>query len=429
MLLLHLADIHFRDGEVGTAMDPNAHLRNEILRDAEEQVKALGQAPDVIVISGDVAFAAEASEFAYALSWLETLCARCGASPAAVFVVPGNHDASRKVSSRHVIQALHKTIKGASDIGLEATIRGLLTDPETGRYLYESLDAYNDFAGRFFCSLLPPERTIASRDLTLNDGSTLRLSGFNSAFVSSAADKKGDLFVDPACLQLKRERGIVHLAVCHHPCSWLRDGDSLSDFLNDVAKIQLFGHEHTNRISLGRDWVRVHASAAHPDKTETGWEPGYNLIALRVDNTDGERRLQVDVHVRVWQTRPGQFRPKMDNASAVFQQSIPLEAWTPPAAPPVVTPVTVQPAEQGPAVTVDLERTEQMDTLREISVRFFKLTLSQKSSIAGKLNLLEEEDANQPDFERFMRVFVRARQRGLIADLDREVKAAAAGGH
>ena len=65
-----------------------------------------------------------------------------------------------------------------------------------------------------------------------------------------------------------------------------------------------------------------------------------------------------------------------------------------------------------------------MDSLREISIRFFKLTLSQKSAIAGKLNLLEEEDTNQPDFERFRRVFLRARDRGLVADLDREIKSA-----
>ena len=50
----------------------------------------------------------------------------------------------------------------------------------------------------------------------------------------------------------------------------------------------------------------------------------------------------------------------------------------------------------------------------------------QKSAIAGKLNLLEEEDADQPDFERFRRVFLRARGRGIVSDLDREVREAAA---
>jgi hypothetical protein len=65
-----------------------------------------------------------------------------------------------------------------------------------------------------------------------------------------------------------------------------------------------------------------------------------------------------------------------------------------------------------------------MDTLRDISVRFFRLSLSKKSLVAGKLGLLEDEDVNQPDFERFRRVFLRARERGLIEQLDKEVRAA-----
>ena len=74
MLLLHLSDIHFRKGEVGTAMDPNAHLRRELLRDAVAQCERIGAVPDAILISGDVAFAGDPDEYAYALSWLDELC-------------------------------------------------------------------------------------------------------------------------------------------------------------------------------------------------------------------------------------------------------------------------------------------------------------------------------------------------------------------
>ena len=227
MLLLHLSDIHFRAGEVGTAMDPNAHLRNELLRDAVGQCERIGAIPDAILVSGDVAFGGGPAEYAYALAWLEQLCTACGTTLAAVFVIPGNQDVVRSITSRRLIQAIHRDIKAASDITLDGVLRGLLTDDETGRLLYEALGPYNAFAGQFFCDLLPPGRTIAQRDLLLDDGSTLRLSGFNSAFVSSAADAAGDLFVDPACFQLQRERGLEHLVMCHHPPKWLRQGDSL----------------------------------------------------------------------------------------------------------------------------------------------------------------------------------------------------------
>jgi predicted phosphohydrolase len=426
MLLLHVSDIHFRKGEVGTAMDPNAHLRNELLRDAEAMCRRIGAVPDAVLISGDVAFAADPKEYDYALAWLDDLCSRCGTTAAACFVIPGNHDVVRSVAGRNVIQAIHKDIKNTSAVGLDATLRGFLTDPETSRLLYEALGPYNDFAGRFFCSLLAPEETMARRNLTLNDGSTLRLTGLNSAFVSSSADKALDLFVDPAAFQLLREPGVEHLVMCHHPYSWLRQGDRLRDFFNDVAKIQLFGHEHVSRIEPARDWMKIAAGAAHPDRQEPGWEPGYNLLEVSVDWESGNRRMALGAHVRVWQERPGEFRAKMDHAQDVFRQTISLEPWLPPApeAPrpeveaaagleQAVVPVPTMPA-----------RGDPMDSLREISIRFFKLTLSQKSAIAGKLNLLEEEDSNQPDFERFRRVFLRARDRGLVADLDREVRAA-----
>lgn len=424
MLLLHLSDIHFRKGEVGTAMDPNAHIRSELLRDAEQRCNAIGAVPDAVLVSGDIAFAGEVEEYEFARIWLEELCKRCGTKLAAVFVIPGNHDVVRKITSRALIQAIHRDIKSANEVTLEGMLRGLLTDDETARLLYEGLANYNAFAGQFFCDLLPPKRTSARRDLVLNDGSILRIVGFNSSFVSSAADKVGDLFVDPSCFQLVRERGVEYLVMCHHPYSWLRQGTVLQDHLNDVARLQLFGHEHTNRIEMARDWVRVAASAAHPDKTERGWEPGYNLIQLNAEGSGNDRRLNVEVHVRVWQARPGEFRAKTDRGAEVFKHTISIDPWTPRLEQSAAEPHESAdvPAEGLRDVSEEPARIDPMDTLRDISVRFFKLTLSQKSAIAGKLDLLEEEDANQPDFERFRRVFLRARERGLVEALDQEVR-------
>ena len=66
-----------------------------------------------------------------------------------------------------------------------------------------------------------------------------------------------------------------------------------------------------------------------------------------------------------------------------------------------------------------------METLKDITLRFFKLTFSQKSEVAGRLGLLEDEDVHLPDFERFRRVVVRARERNLVEALDREITAVA----
>jgi hypothetical protein len=116
----------------------------------------------------------------------------------------------------------------------------------------------------------------------------------------------------------------------------------------------------------------------------------------------------------------------MDRGNDVFRHKISLDGW---AALPVEaeatisSPELVQSESARPTLEPQTAGSDPMDTLRSISVRFFKLTLSQKSAIAGKLGLLENEDLNQPDFERFRRVFIRARDRNLIEALDREVSA------
>jgi len=426
MLLLHISDIHFRRDEIGNPMDPNNHLRNELKRDAEEMCVRLGKAPDAIVVSGDIAFAAHADEYAFALSWLEKLAVACGTTSECIFVIPGNHDVVRSLASRPMVRALHHQIKTSDPLFVDGVLRSILQDSDSSRTLYGPLDQFNLFAGQFFCDISAPMNTIATRSLKLNDGSTLKLMGLNSALVSSQADEPGSLFVDPACLQIPRERGVEYVVLCHHPFSWLSQGEALKGHLNDVARLQLFGHEHTNRIELQRDTIRIAASAAHPDRTEHGWEPGYNLIELQVVNNGAERKLNIEAHVRIWQTNPGQFRAKMDRDKSVWKHDIELDAWAPPPVEPATkelpeaASIYINPAELNSKVA-QASGSDPMDNLRSIGVRFFKLTLSQKSEIAGKLGLFEDEDLNQPDFVRFRRVFERARDRDLIDELNSEV--------
>lgn len=419
MLLLHLSDIHFRLDEINTPLDPNRHLRNELVIDARDMCRKLGKSPSAILISGDIAFAGHPDEYKFALTWLETLAQECGTSIESVFVIPGNHDVVRKTAARPIVQTLHNAIKQSSPLTRDAHIRGLLLDTETSDLLYSPLDEFNSFAVQFFCDVKAPMRTIATRDLRLNDGSTLRLNGLNSALISSHADKKGDLYVDPACFQISRERGVEHIVLCHHPFTWLGHGEELKSHLNDVAKIQLFGHEHSSRIELQDDTVRIAASAAHPDRVEPGWEPGYNLIEVNIENSvSGERELSIAAHIRIWQSAPGQFRPKMRRQDDVYRKMIPLESWTPPAQPAITSTDELMPASHSPDSLGD-----PMDNLRAVSIKFYKLTLSQKSAIAGKLGLFEEEDRDQPDFERFRQVFIRARDRGMIEELENEILA------
>lgn len=400
--------------EVATAQDPNFHLRNELVRDVVAQCKSLGP-PDVIIISGDIAFGGDPEEFIFATNWLRDLCIACGSALESVFVCPGNHDVVRGQADRLMVQLVHKAIKTATNPTV--MISNQLRDPDARRLLYEGLDNYNAFALQFFCDLLPPERTRATRDLTLNDGSTLRLWGLNTAFVSSSQDQERDIFVDEASFQIPRIDGVINLVVAHHHLDWLRQtqAQALNDHLNDVAPVQIFGHVHNNRIVREVDYLRLTASAANPDRNEDHWEPGYNLLELSVEDVSGNRHLKLRAHVRVWQTAPGGFKYKTTRSSNVWDHLIKLEAWSPPANGAVISDglVATVGVADGAIGTLPQEGSA-MNKLRDVGLRFYRLTFSKKSEIAGRLGLLEEEDMKQPDFERFRRVFQRAHERGLL---------------
>jgi len=418
MLLLHISDLHFREGEVGTPLDPNKHLRDSLTADAAAMCAELGKSPDAILISGDIAYSGASAEYLFAETWLKELCERCGTTLARVFTVPGNHDVVRDLTKQSIVQALHHEIKSAGSLVVDSTIRGLLTDKISGPLLYRSIEHYNGFAAPFFCSLLPPHRTLCERELEFEHGSKLKLLGVNSTFVSGEGDKERDLFVDLAALQITKQPGRINIVLCHHPYHWLRNGDVFEDHLSSVAKLHLFGHVHTNRVFLGRDFVRLSASAAHPDRTEHGWEPGYNLIELTIGGKPENRVLRVKVHVRIWQSRPGQFHHKFDGITPFFQQEIPLDRWE------VQEAVILNgDAPLAPTVVAGTPQEEDsMDELRDVSLRFFQLTASQRAIVAGKLDLIEDSDKDFPDFERTRKVLLRAKERNLIRDLDKEVR-------
>lgn len=421
MLIVHLSDIHFKRADFTTVHDPNLYLRSEILRDLAALKGRLGPA-DLVVVSGDVAFAGQPDEFEFATDWLKQACDACGVDFRNVFVVPGNHDVDRKVADEDLVQLIHRDIKGAANHEIDAKIRKYLIKPEAAALLYKGLDAYNVFAQQFFCDMLPPERTRVQRSFELNDGSTLTLWGVNSAFVSSSADDERELFVDPATFQITRQPGTVNMVVTHHHPTWLRQRQRLEDHYGAVAQIQLFGHVHTNRIQPETKFIRFHASALHPDQAERKPEPGYNLLQVEVEREGGQRWLRVKAHVRIWQESPPQFRAKMDGEETFFEHRIKLEPWDasnvadePRAAPP--EDLGVEPAVPPPGV-------DDMSRLRDLGIRFYGLTFSQKSAIAGRLELLEDADMTQPDFERFRRVFFRASERNKLAELQQAIEEA-----
>lgn len=422
LVLVHLSDIHFRKRRISGSYDVDDDVRNELELDLRVMRERAGVATGVVV-TGDVAFAADPKEYEAAVTWLARICDVLGCPGAAVWTVPGNHDVNRKiVDQSETIQALHERLR--TDV---ARLERIQRDAVGAKALFEPLAAYNEFAAKYECELAP-ERLGWSADLPLNDGSRLRLCGLNSALASSGYDDKHpkQLVLGDVSHVLKREPGVAYVSLCHHPPDWLLDHDAFDDLLAARTTMQLFGHKHTQRLRRVNDALRITAGAVHPDRDEKRWEPRYNVICCTVRTEGRARFLDTTVHARVWNEAARRFAADTAEALAGRIIALPLEPWTPPPTP--VAPVdsnpnpALPPAPVPDAVTSPLPRVPAMDPDRRLTYRFLTLPFHVRVELANTLGLLQDDDKAASDRVLFQRIFKRAAERGLLAQLWSEVE-------
>jgi 3',5'-cyclic AMP phosphodiesterase CpdA len=89
---LHLSDLHFRASQ---SYDQNIVLK-ALIQDMRARVHDEHLQPDFLVLSGDLAFAGLAEEYALAAQFLDGVLDATGLSKDRLFCVPGNHDVDRR---------------------------------------------------------------------------------------------------------------------------------------------------------------------------------------------------------------------------------------------------------------------------------------------------------------------------------------------
>ncbi len=413
--LLHLSDIHFRSHS-GDAPDIDRDLRNELELDAKRMQLALGS-PTAVLVGGDIAFSGSATEFEIAKGWLHNLCSMLGVTFANVWCVPGNHDVDQKVVRQsQMLLDIQNLLRGAGS-GIDGKIAAYLRDASLRDQLYQSIAAFNSFAetyGYAISATQPMSRT----DLTLNDGSTLRINGLNSTLVSNHLDNTHKKIVLGRLQLPERKDGVTHLVLCHHPPDWWGDDDVLEEDFNRRAHIQLYGHKHRQAVRQINNSVRVVAGAVHPDRSEPGWRPRYNWLTVEVVGSGDQRKLAVKVYPRVWPESAPQFSADYTacEGAEFLSFTLNLDPWEPAA--------KLDEDHKGPIATVEPseqpteEAVKPMNSpLRVITFRLFELPYLTRLDIARRLNLVRNEDAGLRDYEVFKRVLQRASDEGQLAKL------------
>jgi predicted phosphodiesterase len=428
MLMLHISDIHFKSPQcLVPDQDPDSAIRTRMMRDLNVQVNLL-EPVGAILIGGDVAFKGAPDEYATAWKWIQQLAAITKCPLERIFVVPGNHDVDRSVVEKSVpTQNAQHVIASAASADREWRLSQQLGDEASGQSLFLPHAAYNEFAAPLMCQIWP-ERPFWHQDIELEGGVKLRIHGLTSTLLSGkdgGNDAQGSLYVGPRQTVLDPVPNTANMVLVHHPIDWLVDGDAVDDALTARAAFHLFGHKHRQRAVMADNYVRIGAGAINPSRSEQPYQPGYNLIDMKVEGTGDDRRIAVELHQRRLQDNPEIFGPILtQQGGKVFRASISVPDEAPL---PVVGggASAVYAAGHAPTISVDNDAVEVQDAeaamgetdTRDLLYRFWQLTSGQRRRIAQDLGLLEKDELKLPEPERYGRAMIRAGERNLINDV------------
>lgn len=425
MLLLNVSDIHFKYPRCVRGTDPDKPFRTQVIFDVRDMRESLGDV-GAILVTGDIAATGIKEEYDAAYEWLMKLAAESGCRESRIYVVPGNHDVNRQDSvSDPTIASTQKTILLKPHHERERELEKHFEHPNSAQALLAPIAAYNDFAAKFSCQLWAPDQLYWTHTIPINDHTELKLHGLNSTLFSGIGgenDRKPDLYLSPLQTVLNPEDDILNAVLCHHPPDWCSDCDQIENAVKERAVLHFFGHKHLQRIDEASRYVRFSAGAINPDRTEVGWEPGYNLVKLEIVEEDPRRYLAVEAHLRIFQTSPARFIARENtDGSKVFKHRVPI-----PKArrsrihiAPEVTSCTSTAAEQE---KFDVEEIMSQERTLTLVQRFWKLGLSQRKEVMTLLELVTQEELALPESERYGKAWKRAGDSQKIEELAKEIE-------
>jgi predicted MPP superfamily phosphohydrolase/tetratricopeptide (TPR) repeat protein len=278
--ILHVSDLHFGHGDATTRFDQQL-VTEGIVHDAAKLAKELGP-PELIVVTGDIAFSANAAnEYPKAEAWLRLLAQRTNPK-ARVLMVPGNHDVDRKKAVEFPFDFVHKGLRDKPG-GLD----GLFEQPDKMRGLWSKLEAYAQFANAFGCTVTH-ERPFAVQTFTTPLG-PVTAALLNTALLSfDNDDDPANLYLGQAQLLEAISRASsdsLLLVLQHHPTSWLKDGANLRAAAAQKPALLFSGHVHEQNAMhdvslLSRGVFEFPSGAGHGEQEG---EHSYAWIRLSAD--------------------------------------------------------------------------------------------------------------------------------------------------
>jgi hypothetical protein len=236
-VILHLSDIHIKTPQ-------DLILQRGPLIAACINSTLHSAAHVFIVVSGDVAFAGEDTQYVLATDFLKGIQASIQketAKPVSFIIVPGNHDCdfSQETGSRKM------NVKSIEDTN----------DPEIDSSVIETCTSIQKSFFNFRKKLDPA--TEADDDLLWNsrrfevEGKTLVFECLNISWVSKHHETQGRLYFPVNLYQDKTFMDAdTRFIILHHPMNWFNQSiyRTFRKFIRQLADIVVSGHEHQGNV-------------------------------------------------------------------------------------------------------------------------------------------------------------------------------------
>ena len=379
--ILHISDLHLSESN---SFDHQIKLSSLIER-IEDDRAMRGLSPELIMITGDLAYSGKRSEYDLVSSFLDNLRTATGLDTSHLFVVPGNHDVD--LDAYGLSEVPFNSYSSVEKLNKE------LCDTAARKRLMRGQEAYFKFVTSYCPHLKGIENGLVPFVYSHTTQCEKRMSiiGLNSAWMFRRDSQKqqiaiGEYQVERAIKKM-RDAGAfdLSLVMVHHPMDWLwpNDIERCKKFFDH--SILLTGHIHRTRTFWHRgahiDYLSLQTGATYQDENRTGSQ--FHYITLDWNS------LEVRVDYRKWNYDTNRWHAHCELGNdGIKTFTMPgHKAWRPPES---VSPIPPSSFGHEPAFGVRIHEKSQCDDFHALIKE--KMRKAQRIVLIGTgLNVLQND--------------------------------------
>lgn len=281
---LHLSDFHFRESQAWS----QDYVLSSLIKGIRDNHSGDNK-PDLLFITGDVAFSGKPQEYSLAEDFIRELQKATGLSTNRTCIIPGNHDIDRNRQTDTLVGARQRLISPTE-------VDRFFSDTDRCETLFKRQAAFREFANR----IAPPDKGGYSTISFVHTRSIkvgplqVRVLLLDSSWLSDGGPSDiGNVLVGERQVidaSVESADPALTFALVHHPLAWLRDFEQVAveNRLIQNVHIMLRGHVHSADMrsveALEKRITLFTAGAAFETRTS---DNSYSMCTLDLLNGTG----------------------------------------------------------------------------------------------------------------------------------------------